>query len=149
MSFVFNRRRRFGNAGVTTMEVAIAFLVFIPLIFSVIDLSRYFFSQQALTTLASAAARNGLVNFTTGGGAQCAPDPAMATNSWAAGVANYAPLLDPSQVTVSVCVGQSNNPVFSAGVMQVTAVATYNFTPLTPGLAVLLGPMVATVSYQF
>ena len=55
MSFVSNNRR--GDAGVTSMEVALTFGLFIMLVLSVIDLSRYFFSQQALTTLVNLTAR--------------------------------------------------------------------------------------------
>jgi Flp pilus assembly protein TadG len=88
MSFASNNRRR-GDAGVTSMEVALTFPLFVMLVFGVIDLSRYFFTQQALTTLVNMTARQTYAN------AQNPQVPSQAQ------IASYAPLLDPTLVHIS------------------------------------------------
>jgi hypothetical protein len=82
----------------------------------------------------------------------CDSGPPPVPTAWA-GIASNAPLLDPSQVGVCVGVWQGdplgNGQTAGGGVWVMTATATYNFTPLTPGLDALLGPMSATVYYQY
>ena len=140
MWFVCNRKIllgwRLGIAGVTSLEVAVIFGAFIVLMFGTIDLSRYFFTQQALTTLVNSAARQGLADPGFG---QCDGPP----SSWTA-IPNITPLIDSNQV--SICVTQPN---FSTGVQVLTVTGTYNFMSITPGLDALIGTMSETVTYQY
>jgi len=145
MSFASSKRRRPGNAGVTSLEVAVIFGIFIILVFGIIDMSRYLYSQQALTTLVTATARQG---YATGSNYNPQGQQVQAL------VAAYAPLLDGTQVTISVSVNQPAGDFvtipFAAVEMQV--IATYNFTPITPLVSALLGggtTMTATVTYTY
>jgi UDP-N-acetylmuramyl pentapeptide phosphotransferase/UDP-N-acetylglucosamine-1-phosphate transferase len=133
---VINRRPRVDDAGVTSLEVALVFGIFVILMFGTIDLSRYFFSQHELNGLVAAAARQGLIDPTF---TPCGGPP----NSWSAFPA-IVPLLDQSQV--GLCVTQ---PFFPLGVQVLTVTGTYNFTTITPGLDGLSGMMTASVTYQY
>jgi Flp pilus assembly protein TadG len=141
MSFAFNKHRRRGDAGVTSLEVAVIFGVFIVLVFSIIDLSRYLFSQQALTTLVTATARQGFAGtlpaFCNG-----ASLPQTETQ-----VAAFAPLLDFNRITsLAMCVDQGS------GVTVLTVTASYSFQPITPLIEAMLGPastMTASMTYSY
>jgi Flp pilus assembly protein TadG len=145
MSFVFNRLRRLGDAGVTSMELAVSFVVFITFIFAMIDLSAYFYSQQALTTLVTIAARQVYATSVTSADSGT---PAAQTLIAANGL-----LLDPSQISLRMDSGYGvplpNGETTAGGVNVLTVTATYNFVPLTPLLGALIGPMTATVTYQY
>jgi len=148
MSFAFNKRRRRGDAGVTSLEVAIIFGIFIVLMFSIIDLSRYLFSQQALTTLVSATARQGF--------AGTLPDLCDGTlpTQTPKLVANFAPLLEATRITnFQMCVSTNSGDGVTqpAGATVLTVTATYNFTPITPLVETLLGglPMTASMTYSY
>jgi Flp pilus assembly protein TadG len=131
MSSAYNNHRR-GDAGVTSMEVAISFALFVMLVFGVIDLSRYFFTQQALTTLVNITARQAYAH------AQNPQVPSQAQ------IASYAPLLDPTLLeTFTVTLSQT------PGLVALTVTAKYNYTPLTPLFGTFVGPLTATVTYQF
>lgn len=125
------------------MEVALCFALFVTLVFGVIDLSRYFFTQQALTTLVNSTARLGYANISAEQG--MSPQTLAAT---------YAPLLDPSQVNISLQLGPGqtypncNQPV-ATGVQVLCVTATCNYTPLTPLLGSLVGQMTASATYQY
>ncbi len=131
-----DRGRMGGTAGVTSLEVALTFAVFIMLMFGTIDLTRYFFSLHNLAAVVSAAARLGPGNIAF---APCGGPP----SSWS-GVPIYGPLLDPDQL--SLCVTQ---PYTALGLQTVTVTATYNFSTLTPWLGQLTGPITETVTYHF
>lgn len=152
MSFVFNRlgiferRGRLGHAGITSMEVAITFALFITFSFGVIDLSRYFFSQQALTTLVTMTARQEYV----GSLPAFFSDTTVAQNL----ITANGLLLDPTQIThftMSSSPGGSlpNGQTAAYGVNVLKVTATYEFKPLIPFLDTLLGPMTATMTYQY
>ena len=153
MSFASNRWR--DRRGVTTIELALVFGVFILFVFGVIDLSRYLVAQQELAVLTTAAARQGMIAQSPGGNqawlSQCPLSisaPGTAGVSWSAGVSNFAPMLDPSQVSVWVC-STNGSANLGTGLFQVIATGTYTFTPITPLLSSLVGPMVSTVTFTF
>ena len=129
------RRRRDGESGVTSMEVALALILFIPLMMATVDLTFYFVALHNLTALVSGAAR------------AAQGDPTLqycdgTASSWS-GVHTYAPLLDPEQLTL--CITQ---PFIALGVQTLTVTATYNFSSIT-FLNQLTGPITETVTYNF
>ena len=140
MSFGFNRVRRparairADNAGITSMEVAITFGLFLVLMLGVIDLARFVITKHALSVVAATAARRGIVDptFQPCGGPP--PDTFVMPS----------PLLDPQQLTL--CVSQ---PFFALGVQEMTVTASYHFAPITPGLESLLGDLTENLTYQY
>jgi hypothetical protein len=147
MRVASNRRRRPGHAGVTSLEVAISFGVFVMLVFCVIDMSRYLFSRQGLSTLVAAVAREAYAG-SNDLPPQCNGAPSPPTSWDRIGV--YAPLLDPNQV--GLCYNSQANIFTYPGATDLqilTVQATYNFTPITPLFDALIGQMTATNTYQF
>src|SRR5271166_3035750 len=66
MSRAYNRPgfRRFGRAGVTTMEFALIALLFMLMVIASMDLGRYLLITQSLRTVAAEAARAAEANGT-------------------------------------------------------------------------------------
>ena len=151
MSFVYSKgmlsgKRGLGTAGVTSLELAVTFGFFALLLCGMIDMSRYFFSQHALTALVNAAARQGAADpgFPTGTSdadpASGCSGPALPADK----IPSIAPLLDPAKVALRVC-----GSFFPWGIQIVKVTATYDFETITPGLESLMGPMTASVTYQY
>ncbi len=118
----------------TSMEVALCFGLFVMLVFGVMDLSRYFFTRQALTTLVTSTARLGYA------GTLSSQNPSTRTLA-----AEYAPLLDSDPKVLSL----TWNINRSSGVTVLTVNATYNYTSLTPMLDSLVGQLQASMTYQY
>jgi len=131
---VFDRRRG-REAGVTSLEVALTFGLFITLILVTIDLSLYFVALHNLTVVVAAAARAAQADRTI---TNCDGPPA----SWP-GVSPAAPLLNPRQL--SLCITQ---PFITLGVQQVTVTGTYTYQGLTP-VTQALPAITETVTYGF
>jgi hypothetical protein len=128
------RRRRLGNPAATSLEFALVLSAFLWLFLGTIDVARYVFVVQGLVGLLGEAGRQSLM------------DPNWApcgTNSWT-NIATISPLLDANNVTLCVYQGLSDN-----GVNQATVIVQYQFTPYTPGLAGLGGPITETTTYTY
>jgi Flp pilus assembly protein TadG len=135
MSSACNKRRRFSDAGVTALEVAFVFALFVMLTLGTVDASLYLVSLQNLTSLVNGAARAGQADVTL---TNCDGPP----SSWS-GVSAYAPLLNPN--LVYLCVQQP----FVPGLQTLTVTASYTYQPLTPWLGNFLGPITETVTYNY
>jgi len=126
--------RRGSDAGTTSVEFALILVAFLWLLLGIIDLSRYFYTVQAVVGLLGEAGRVSLMD----------PDwQPCGTASWS-DAATIAPLLDASQVYV--CVTQGPGGV---GVNTVNVMVTYPFTPFTPGLSALAGTITETTNYSY
>jgi hypothetical protein len=134
-----NPGRRLRRAGATSLELAIVFLIFIPMLMSVFDLARYLFTVQSMLTLMMDAGRYGLVRP---GSAQLSGTPA----TWASQTTvTVPPLLDPSQGCVSLTF---NNFVTGNGVNQVMVAVIYPFTASSPWLSGLSNTLPETPAVQ-
>ena len=131
------RRRRSGNAGVTSLEVALVLGPFLFLLLGVCDFGRYFFTLQSMTTLMAEAARTAIIY-----GPYSEQAPGCGPNSWP-GISTVAPLLDPAQVYLCI------NPISLYGVSQVQVTVQYPFDANTPGLSALSGLLQQTATYSY
>ena len=116
-------RRPLDEAGVAALEFGLIAVVFMTLLFGIMDLALYFATQQAVRTVASDAVRAALTdpNWTF---ACAAP-----TSGTAATVVASTPLLVPSSVTL--CVTQA----VAGGTTTISVRASYPFSFIIPGLS--------------
>jgi hypothetical protein len=157
MSSVSNRRSCLGNAGVTSLELALVLVVFMWLLMGVFDLGRYFFTVQSMVTLMAEAGRyvtiagEGSGTALQGVAAQGAGPECYAINTFSSISAVVPPpLLDPTQGQICINVLTP----FGLGVNQIQVTVNYPFTAFTPGLSGLNGtltenPLTETATYSY
>ena len=148
MSSVSNsvRRRRFGCAGTTSLELALVMLPFLWLMMGTIDIGRYLFTVQSMTTVMTDAHRSVMLAYAAGGG-NAVPEGCFNFSSWSSTAHQYAnttdgppPLLDPAQGTVIVT---AITKIIGWGTQQMQVTVRYPFVPITPWLNLLTGALVA------
>ena len=107
--------------------------MFMFVLIGCMDLARFFIIEHSLRTFTAEAARAALANTTmtaTGGNSMAS----YAGQSWASGLTNLVPFLDPSLLTLTL----TQNPN-STGVISINVTTTYNFTAIAPIWNVLNG----------
>ena len=141
------RRRRFGCAGVTSLELALVMIPFLWMMTGVIDIGRYLFTVQALTTVVTDAQRTAMLAFNAHGEISV-PEGCFDFSSWSATARQFVntpdsppPLLDPAKGTVIVV---SITNIVGWGTRQTQVTARYPFEPITPWLNLLTGALVAS-----
>lgn len=138
MSFVCSNRRQRAVAGVTSLELAACFTLFMVLVLAVVDISRYFMFEYSLWNLAAAAARQGMGDSSLTSGLGGFP-------SIPATLQSELPMLDPASVTLVV----TQPSQVLGGVNTLTVTASTQFTTITPGLSGLDGKMSVSVTFSY
>lgn len=129
MSRVISRgaKRTLDQAGISSLEFAVAATGFLMLLLAGIDFGRYFFTVHSLHTLTEEAARAALIDSTQHNCANVCGSPVSSTELATLGAA--APFLNTSQLVLAVT--QSS----SSGVTTISVAASYPFSFITPVLA--------------
>ena len=122
-------RRRWkakARAGVATVELGFALPVFVFLLYGVIELSHYIFTDIALADAARIGARYAMVHGATASPPASAADISTYLKSRVA-------LLDPTQITAVVTFSPNNSP---GSAVQVRL--SYPFVPFLPGFDIIM-----------
>ncbi|HTC07806.1 MAG TPA: TadE family protein [Acetobacteraceae bacterium] len=139
MSSVSSSKRRawLGKPGTSSIELAFILPAFLWLLLGTIDIARYLYTVQALVGLMGEAGRVATMggNFDWG---QC-------SNNWWPQIATIAPLLDANNVTLCVTPGGGSG----SGPITMNVQVSYPFTPYTPGLGALAGPITEATNYTY
>ena len=113
----------------------------------VIDIGRYLFTVQSMTTVMTNAHRSVLLAYSVGS-ATTLPSGCFDFSSWSSTANRYSsttdgppPLLDPTLGTV---IAYNISDVSGWGTQQMRVTVRYPFVPITPGLGLLTGALVAS-----
>ena len=142
MSSVSSSKRRawLGRPGTSSIELAFILPAFLWLLLGTIDIARYLYTVQALVGLMGEAGRVAIMDSNFGNGL-----PPCSNNYWSQ-IATIAPLLDANNVSLCVTPASWSS---GSGVITVTVSVSYPFTPYTPGLGALAGPITEATNYTY
>lgn len=121
--------RHLGRKGSTTLEFALVCMAFLMLLFGVMEVGRYYFTSEAVRTVAAEAARKTMLDYRSTSPGVCPTSNAIKT--YVTSTLARSPFLSATDLTLTVSCGTDGS-----GAKSLAVDVTYPFSSNVPWLAV-------------